>query len=294
MNTGWVKENDKWYFYDEKGNKVKNEWQQYKNKWYYLDENGDMLYSTWKQINSKWYYFYDTGIMAAACWIKDNDRWYYVGANGGMQTGWIQLNNKWYYLTEKSNPTIGEWLGQMVSNCTKTINGKSYAFNADGSWIDNSVSAGNVSDKLVNFVKSYEGFRANKYADAAGVMTIGYGTIKPAYVALGTITEAQATQFLKEEIDEKAAQIKARLDANGVRLSQNQFDALCSFAYNCGLGALYGSTLWRNILHGVRDSTLKANFTAWSKAGGRTMKGLLNRRIEEYQIFAYGDYTRNL
>jgi lysozyme len=132
------------------------------------------------------------------------------------------------------------------------------------------------------------------YNDAAGVKTIGYGTTKKEYVQLGTITQAQATQFLKEEINAMARQIKTSLDSKGVVLTQNQFEALCSFAYNCGVGGLLGSTLYARILNGVRDSGLKDNFTAWSKAGGKTLQGLLNRRIEEYEMFADADYTSNL
>jgi lysozyme len=74
-------------------------------------------------------------------------------------------------------------------------------------------------------------------------------------------------------------QIKTSLDSKGVVLTQNQFDALCSFAHNCGVGGLLGSTLYARTLNGVRDSSLKNNFTAWSKAGGKTLQGFLNRRI---------------
>lgn len=303
MNIGWVENKTKWYYYNENENKVLNDWKQYNNKWYYLGADGAMICSTWKEINSKWYYFYSTGIMAAACWIQDKNNWYYLGANGAMQTGWIQLNNKWYYLLETSNVSMREYKGAMVSNCTRIINGKEYIFNLDGSLEDNYCS-GTVSDDLVNFVKSYEGFSATAYYDGTGYtdaqLTIGYGTTKvstPDAFANGTsstCTEAEACVWLKQEINKMAATIKDKLDANGVTLNQNQFDALCSFSYNCGTSALFNSTLWKNIISGVRDSTLKDNFTVWSKAGGKTMQGLLNRRTEEYEMFANADYVRSL
>lgn len=273
------------------------------NKWFYYDENGQMLNSTWKEINSKWYYFYSTGIMAAACWVQDNNRWYYVGANGVMETGWIQLNNIWYYLIESSNPSQGEYKGVMVSDCTRNINGTEYNFNADGSLINNSY-AYTVSDNLVNFVKNYEGFSSTAYYDGTGYtdaqLTIGYGTTKASVPeafpngADSTCTEAEACKWLKQEIDKMALTIKSKLNDYNLSLNQNQFDALCSFAYNCGTSALFSSTLWKNIISGCRDSTLKANFQAWSKAGGVTLKGLYNRRTEEYDMFSNADYTRNL
>jgi lysozyme len=250
-------------------------------KWCLEDEATGKLLTGWQQVGESWYYLNLNGTMATG-WLNDNGKWYYLETNGIMKVGWIQDNNKWYYLGAD---------GAMYANCTSNIEGKAYGFGADGAMLENSSL---VSDKLVDFVKKYEGFRAAAYNDAVGVKTIGYGTTNKVYVALGTITEAQATQFLKEEINAMAKQIKTSLDKKGVVLTQNQFDALCSFAYNCGVGGLLGSTLYTRILNGVRDSSLKDNFTAWSKAGGKTLQGLLNRRIEEYEMFVNADYTRNL
>ncbi|MBA8969044.1 glucan-binding YG repeat protein [Clostridium butyricum] len=57
MVTGWIKDN---------------------NKWYYLNESGDMQYSGWKKINGKWYYFYNNGEMASNTVING----YKVNADG--------------------------------------------------------------------------------------------------------------------------------------------------------------------------------------------------------------------
>ena len=250
-------------------------------KWCLVDESGTLL-KGWQSHCDKWYYLNDNGVMQVG-WLQDKDNWYYLNPNGDMMIGWLKLNNVWYYFGTN---------GVMYENCTCVINGKEYTFNSDGVLFEDSSSL--ISDALVDFVKKYEGFSATAYDDSTGVMTIGYGTTNKAQVALGTITEAQAVSFLKEEINAMAKKIKTNLDSNGVALTQYQFDALCSFAYNCGTGALFGSTLYRRVLNGVRDSSLKNNFTAWSKAGGKTMQGLLNRRIEEYNMFANADYIRNL
>jgi lysozyme len=53
------------------------------------------------------------------------------------------------------------------------------------------------------------------------------------------ITEAQAEQFLRED----CARFAAGVSAIAGKCTQGQFDALCSFAYNLGLGNLMSSTL---------------------------------------------------
>ncbi|OOM16038.1 glycoside hydrolase family protein [Clostridium saccharobutylicum] len=153
---------------------------------------------------------------------------------------------------------------------------------------------GTVSSALVEFVKSYEGFSATPYYDSVGVRTIGYGSTHGWIMNRSSVTVAEATQALMEEINSMAAQIKGNLDSKGVSLTQQQFDALCSFAYNCGTGALFSSTLYKRICAGVRDTSLKANFEAWCHGNGQVIQGLLNRRREEFDMFMYGDYTRNL
>ena len=77
-------------------------------------------------------------------------------------------------------------------------------------------------------------------------------------------------------------------------LNQNEFDSLCSFAYNCGVNALINqSTLYKRICDGVRDSSLEENFEAWSHAGKVVLQGLLRRRKAEYKIFMFGVYENN-
>lgn len=144
-----------------------------------------------------------------------------------------------------------------------------------------------VSKQLVNFVKSFEGFSPTVYKDEVGVPTLGYGMTGDDIAGLDYVTEQQATQMLEDLLNNKyATPIKANLDSKGVVLNQNQFDALVSMAYNIGVGGLLGSTLYKNICAGVKDvATITANFTAWSKAGGQTLPGLLRRRQEEAAMF---------
>jgi lysozyme len=127
-----------------------------------------------------------------------------------------------------------------------------------------------VSNQLVDFVKSFEGFSATKYRDCVGILTQGFGQTGDEIKNLpAVITEAQATEMLKDLLNNKYAQpIKNDLDRRGIHLNQNQFDSLISFSYNCGIQALLGSTLYRNICNGVRDKAIITNnFTVWSMAG---------------------------
>ncbi len=70
----------------------------------------------------------------------------------------------------------------------------------------------------------------------------------------------------------------------GVPLNQNQFDALVSFTYNCGSGALERSTL-RKVLNQGKYDQVPAQLMRWVKAGGKTYRGLQRRRQAEGSLF---------
>lgn len=214
-------------------------------------------------------------------WQKHEDKWYYLNANGTMVTGWLQCKNKWYYLNDN---------GVMSCDCVQIIEGKEYKFDSNGAWIQNL-----VSDVCVDFIKSWEGFSATPYRDEVGILTLGYGMTGEEIKGISEVTEEQATSMLKEWINNKYAPvIKADLDSKGVTLNQNEFDALVSFSYNCGTGGLLGSTLYKNVVNGIKDSdTILANFQAWSSGGGRRIEGLYRRRTKEAAMFISGDYSGN-
>ena len=227
----------------------------------------------------------------AVGWFKDSDsNWYYLNSNGQMQTGWYQdTDGKWYYLNEVHSDTYD--VGVMVHDCTLDINGKTYSFDKKGVWKDSY-----VSDECIDFIKSWEGYYSKPYYDCVGVKTLGYGMTGEEIEGIDYVTEEQATEMLKEWINKKYAPvIKSDLDSKGITLKQNEFDALVSFAYNCGTAGLLGSTLYKNICAGIRDSnTIISNFQAWSNGGGHRIEGLYRRRTKEAAMFLNSDYTGNV
>jgi lysozyme len=144
-----------------------------------------------------------------------------------------------------------------------------------------------IGQKGLDLIKEFEGFRDKAYKDEAGVWTIGYGTIRVNNVPVTqgmTCTQADAERWLRDYVRPMCTRISTIVK---VPLTQNQFDALASFAYNLGDGALQQSTLLRT-LHAKQPIT-EAMFTAWNKvrANGvlRESDGLTRRRKREYQLF---------
>ncbi len=259
------------------------------SNWKWCVENQDgTITKGWYEDNGKWYFLKENGTMATG-WIKDKDgRWYYLDESGAMKTGWLKDKNKWYYL----EPNSTGYKGQMYGNCITTIDGKSYSFDSTGAWIENSL----VSSKCIDFIKSWEGYFAKSYYDCVGVKTLGYGMTGKEIEGLEYVTEEQATNMLKDLIENKyAPAVKKDLDSKNITLKQHEFDALISFAYNCGVVGLVGSTLYKNIVSGIRDKNIiTSNFQVWSNGGGKRIEGLYRRRIKEAAMFLSADYTGNV
>lgn len=153
----------------------------------------------------------------------------------------------------------------------------------------------NASQQCIDLIKSFEGFRANKYNDPVGHCTIGYGTLlhqgncnnsDPSELPYASgITEAQATQLLVDRMNEFQRTIN---DSVTVELNQNQYDSLVSLAYNIGSGNFRSSTLLR-ILNTGNYAGVPAEIRRWTK--GRVngqlvdLPGLVTRRNREATLF---------
>lgn len=147
-----------------------------------------------------------------------------------------------------------------------------------------------TSAKGIDFIKKWEGFRSAPYLDVAGVPTIGFGSTfyesgRKVTMRDRHITEEEATK-LKANIVKKFEDWVNKLVTE--KLEQHQFDALVSFCYNVGPGALKRSTLLRKINADPKDPTVANEFTKWTKSGGRRYRGLARRRIQEAYLFEFG------
>ncbi len=132
-----------------------------------------------------------------------------------------------------------------------------------------------ISDKGLSLIKTYEGCRLDAYRCPAGVLTIGYG--HTAGVVEGQrISQAQAEQYLREDMIKYERYVEKYVS---LPLNQNQFDALVSFTYNCGLGNL--QKLVKNRNHEAIANALPL----YNKANGKVLRGLVKRRASERQLF---------
>lgn len=141
-----------------------------------------------------------------------------------------------------------------------------------------------ITQDGLNLIKRFEGFSRTVYFCPAGYPTIGYGhVVKPHEDFSNGITEGQAEGLLRQDavIAERAV-----LRLINVPLTDGQFDALVSFAYNLGGGALQRSTLRRKINREEHDE-VPEQLMRWVWAGGRKLKGLVRRREAESKIYMF-------
>lgn len=132
-------------------------------------------------------------------------------------------------------------------------------------------------------IEGWEGRFLSAYRDTGGVLTIGYGHTGPDVHDGMTITDAQADVLLGNDLGH-AEIVVNRVAKN---LNQNRFDALASFTFNVGEGALQHSTLLR--LHNEGDFMGAANeFPKWNHDNGVVQPGLTRRRAGERQVYLSG------
>jgi lysozyme len=155
----------------------------------------------------------------------------------------------------------------------------------------------NVSPKTIEMIKHHEGVRFKPYQCPAKLWTIGVGHVLYPNQGKMPIDQRGAyalhpednRSFSKDEVD---GILRADLDRfeRGVErfcpvpLTQGMFDGLVSFSFNVGLGTLQRSTLRQKVLRldkeGAAEELLK-----YCMGGGKVLKGLQNRRIDERRLF---------
>jgi lysozyme len=146
-----------------------------------------------------------------------------------------------------------------------------------------------MTDEGLELIKAFEGFRSRAYRDPVGVWTIGYGHTSmaglPEVRAGMMVSEAEAAEILRCDVEMFARGVRQRLTR---KVSDTQFSALVSFAYNVGLGALAKSSVLRAVNAGDFEAVPR-RLALWTKAGGRTLPGLVRRRAAEAALFVSGE-----
>ena len=137
-----------------------------------------------------------------------------------------------------------------------------------------------VSPRGRAIIKQFEGFRADAYQDVVGVWTIGYGFTRGVQPGQH-MTPAQADARL---ITELLGYEQAVLSGCTLAPNQNQFDAMCSLAWNIGVGGFLRSTVLKAHNQGDAQSASRA-FGLWNRAGGREWAGLTRRRAAEAALY---------
>ncbi len=137
-----------------------------------------------------------------------------------------------------------------------------------------------ASPQAYTIIKEFEGLRLKAYKCPSGVWTIGYGHTEGITAGI-SITEDQAEEFLRQDIET----IETQINALNLSLTQNQFDALVSFVFNLGIGNFRKSRLLSLIKADPYDNAIMDEFLKWVYSGGRVLPGLQRRRLSEMKLY---------
>lgn len=154
----------------------------------------------------------------------------------------------------------------------------------------------NINKEGLELIKSFEGCKLVAYDDLQpnktitslsqlkGTLTIGYG--HTAGVTVGqVITKEQAENMLKSDLKKYEKYVT---DNVKLELNENQFSALVSFTYNCGVGNL------RTLVKGRTVDQIANSILLYNKSGGKVLNGLVRRRKAERELFLKGMLSKSL
>lgn len=138
-----------------------------------------------------------------------------------------------------------------------------------------------INDKGLELIKKFEGCKLRAYKDIGGIPTIGYGHTGDEVFIGKIISQDEAEELLKDDLYHFEYGVQVKLKAP---VTDNQFSALVSLAYNIGLGNFYKSTLIKKLndedYQGASDEFLR-----WNRVQGKVIQGLTNRRKAERDLF---------
>ena len=134
--------------------------------------------------------------------------------------------------------------------------------------------------------KEFEGCKLKAYQCSAKKWTIGYGNTfyedgKPVLPG-HAITQEKADQLFEIIANEFSEKVAKLVTSN---VTDNQFGALVSFAYNCGAVNLQKSTLLKKVNANHNDPSIRSEFLKWNKANSKVLAGLTRRREAESNLY---------
>lgn len=139
-----------------------------------------------------------------------------------------------------------------------------------------------ISEKGIEFIKKEEGEVLYSYKCPAGIITIGVGhtgkDVKPGMV----ITKEQSSELLKHDLKRFEDAVNKSIK---VKVTQSQFDALVSLAFNIGTNAFSNSTLVKKINANAPLEEIEAEFRKWRRGGGKVLPVLVARREREIKLY---------
>lgn len=139
-----------------------------------------------------------------------------------------------------------------------------------------------ITENGINLIKRFEALSLVGYDDGIGIPTVGYGHTGPEVKIGMVITEDEAIDLIRRDV---MTAERAVLRYITRPLTDNQFNALVSFVFNAGAGALQHSTL-RMRCNAGNDAAVPSQFNRYVFGGGRKLKGLVARRSLEANLYA--------
>lgn len=144
----------------------------------------------------------------------------------------------------------------------------------------------NLNEAGKSLIKLFEGCKLNAYQCSAGHWTVGFGNI---FYEDGTkvkpgdkITQERANELFEIIAKDFSDKVRPLIKKD---ITENNFSALVSFAYNVGVGNLKNSTLLKKVNTNPSDETIRAEFMKWVRAGGKELAGLKRRRKAEADLY---------
>ena len=137
-----------------------------------------------------------------------------------------------------------------------------------------------INEAGLELIKHFEGCQLQAYQCPAGKWTIGYGSTRDVYEGK-VITQSEANDRLRRDLWNTQQVVSHVVTTD---LTDNEFSALVSFAFNIGAGNFQNSTLL-HLLNNKQMDQIPNEFLRWDHGGGKLLPGLHLRRVAESELF---------